>query len=207
MEKSIALILAWPETKCKQAGAWYDGITHWLGFSKEGYYRVGHAAIALVDGRNGIVKYFDFGRYHAPHGHGRVRDEETDWELAVNTVVQWENGIPLNLNELVDELQANKACHGDGKMEVGILPIDFEKSFAKALVMQSEEFWVYGPFVKKGTNCSRFVRSVAVAGSKKPFRSVKMNLPWMLSPTPMWNVVSGYSINNYLSKQNSKRTQ
>lgn len=205
-KKSIALILAWPETTCKQAGAWYDGITHLLGFSKEGYYKVGHAAITLVDGRNGNVKYFDFGRYHSPHGYGRIRDEETDHDLKIKTVIQWENEVPSNLNELITELQLNASCHGDGEIKVGILPIDFEKSFTRAVEMQSEDFWAYGPFVRKGTNCSRFVRSVAVAGSKKPLRSIKMRLPWMLSPTPMWNVVSGYTLERYLKKKNKSKS-
>lgn len=205
MEKSIALILAWPETRCKQAGAWYDPITHALGFAHNGYYKVGHAAIALIDGRNGNVKYFDFGRYHAPHGYGRIRDEETDHDLKVRTIIDWEGKTPKNLTELIDELQSNPACHGDGTIHVGLLPIDFKKCFAKATVMQSEEFLKYGPFVRKGTNCSRFVRSVAKAGSLKPLKSIKMSLPWMISPTPMWNVVSGYSVKRYLdilTKQN-----
>ncbi len=205
MEKSIALILAWPETKCKQAGAWYDSVTHALGFAKDGYYKVGHAAIALVDGRNGNVKYFDFGRYHSPHGYGRIRDEETDHDLKINTIVQWEETIPLNLPDLIEELQSNESCHGEGPIQVGILPIDFKKSFTRAIEMQSEEFWVYGPFVRKGTNCSRFVRTVAKAGSKKRLRSFKMSVPWMISPTPMWNVLSGYSVNYYLDKKHKTK--
>lgn len=205
MEKSIALILAWPETRCKQAGAWYDPITHALGFAHDGYYKVGHAAIALVDGRNGQVKYFDFGRYHAPHGFGRIRDEETDHDLKINTIIKWENNIPQNLDALIDELQHNPACHGDGEIKVGVLPIDFQESFGCALVMQNEEFLAYGPFVRKGTNCSRFVRSVAKAGSLKPLKSIKMSLPWMISPTPMWNVVSGYEVNYYLDMLTKKK--
>ncbi|MDQ3395429.1 MAG: hypothetical protein M3512_15145, partial [Bacteroidota bacterium] len=69
-KKGFAILLAWPETFCKQAGGWYDPLLSWLGISKNHYYRVGHAAVVLVNGFNGSLQYFDFGRYHSPYGYG-----------------------------------------------------------------------------------------------------------------------------------------
>ncbi len=44
----FAIALAWPQTYCKQPGAWYDPITLLLGINKNNYYKVGHAALVLI---------------------------------------------------------------------------------------------------------------------------------------------------------------
>ncbi len=196
MQQEYALILAWPETKCKQAGAWYDGIMEAVGFSKSGYYKVGHAAIVLIDSK-GKTFYFDFGRYHAPHGKGRVRDVTTDYDLALQTKIIFDGGEPQNIEELLIELQAKKACHGDGELEASHVKIDFDKAFEQAKKMQRQTFISYGPFVYKGTNCSRFVKTIAHKGMPFSFRKIFLNTPIMLTPTPMWNVLIGKKqINN-----------
>ena len=48
-KEGFAIALAWPQTWCKQAGSWYEGITRFLGFNQNGYYQAGHAAIVLVE--------------------------------------------------------------------------------------------------------------------------------------------------------------
>ncbi len=201
MNREYALILAWPETKCKQAGAWYDGLMEALNFSNGGYYKVGHAAIVLIN-RFGTPYYFDFGRYHAPHGHGRVRDAQTDTDLELKTIIQYVDTTPVNIDELIDELQNKKACHGDGKLECSLVSINFCKAFKKAKEMQNRVFIPYGPFVRKGTNCSRFVKSVANNGIKSFRQKLILNLPPMLTPTPMWNVFAGEKIRNYEEDKN-----
>ena len=195
MKPEYALILAWPETKCKQAGAWYDGIMETVGVSKNGYYKVGHAAIVLINAK-GEPFYFDFGRYHAPHGNGRVRDVSSDYDLALKTKINFENHKPQNIEELMNELQAKKACHGDGKLEASLVSINFKKAFDGAKKMQNKTFIPYGPFVYKGTNCSRFVKTVAHKGMSFSLRKVFLNTPLMLTPTPMWNVYIGAKQNN-----------
>ena len=37
MKSGIAIALAWPETYCKQAGGWYDGLLQTLGFNHPKY--------------------------------------------------------------------------------------------------------------------------------------------------------------------------
>ena len=49
----FAIALAWPETFCKQAGAWYDFFMEKIGISLNNHYKVGHAAVVLVDGQSG----------------------------------------------------------------------------------------------------------------------------------------------------------
>ena len=78
MKNDFIITIAWPEGMTASAGAWYDKI-----LSNKGKYRVGHAAIVLIDSETKKSYYFDFGRYHTPPGFGRVRDVETDPDLAI----------------------------------------------------------------------------------------------------------------------------
>lgn len=49
MFTGFAIALAWPQTYCKEGGAWYDGIMHILRLSKNHYYKVGHSAVVLTN--------------------------------------------------------------------------------------------------------------------------------------------------------------
>lgn len=187
--EDIAIVLAWPDTKCKQAGAWYDNFMGKLSINQNGYYKVGHAAIVLIKKESGHCHYFDFGRYHSPVGYGRVRDMETDHDLTLNTRVYFnKEGVPQNLEALLEELDGKVACHGDGDLHTGLSFIDFDKSYQKAKQMQEQDFIPYGPFVQNGTNCSRFVQSTVIAGMPLSFGKMLLKFPVMITPTPKWNV-------------------
>lgn len=190
MHNGIAITLAWPETLCKQAGAWYDTPLKWLGINKNRYYKVGHAAIVLIENETGNCHYFDFGRYHAPHQHGRVRGAYTDHDLEMETKAHVSNGKIANYNEILLELFSNESCHGSGALHAGYCSINFEKAFNKAMQMQSNSPIPYGPFLPKGTNCSRFVNTVVLAGKPGFFYSLVLAYPKTLSPTPIGNVKS-----------------
>ena len=78
----IAIALAWPQTYCKEPGAWYDPVTRRLGISRNNYYRAGHAALVLIERDGEQCHYFDFGRYHAPYQHGRVRSAVSNHDMS-----------------------------------------------------------------------------------------------------------------------------
>lgn len=186
----IAIALAWPETLCKQAGAWYEGLMTLGGFNVDGYYKVGHAAIILIDKSELTCHYFDFGRYHAPHGSGRVRDANTDHDLRITTkAVLSANGTQIiNLDNILSELFNNSSTHGTGVIYGNATDIDFDMAHSRAVKMQEQNFIEYGPFLPKGTNCSRFVNSVLIAGKPGFIQQMKLMIPLTVSPTPMWNL-------------------
>ncbi len=192
MKNGFIVALAWPETKCKQAGAWYDGLMSLMGFNKDGYYRVGHAALLLICDEKKTCEYFDFGRYHAPHGFGRVRDQETDHDLEVKTkpVISKDNKTIENLDQILGELSINHSCHGEGAIYASYTRIDYHRSYARAKKMQQKDCIAYGPFVLKGTNCSRFVNKIARAGQPSFMEHLALRFPYSLSPTPLTNVCS-----------------
>lgn len=192
MYKGIAVALAWPATWCKQTGSWYDQPLQLLGINNRGYYQVGHAALVLADPANGTCQYFDFGRYHAPHGLGRIRSGRTDHDLIINTPLRIDAGKPNNedLNLLLEELSQNPSTHGDGKLYAAWTEVDVISCQDKLQKMMESNFIAYGPFVRPGTNCSRFVNTILLAGTTDPFTRVRLAFPPMLTPTPMWNVMA-----------------
>lgn len=189
MSKGLAIGLAWPETFCKQPSSWYDLPLSILGINKKGYYRVGHAAIVLVNIETPECLYFDFGRYHAPYGYGRVRDVETDHDLLIKSypVISEENKLG-NAEEILSELSRNDSCHGTGRLYGAIAQINFEKAYVYAKQLQEKEFIHYGPFVKGGTNCSRFVCDVLKEGVESNLVSHRLRLPLSFTPTPLSNL-------------------
>lgn len=188
--KGFAIALAWPETYCKQPGGWYDPIMLFLKINKNNFYKVGHAAVVLVDIENRKFHYFDFGRYHAPFGHGRVRSGETDDDLIIHSTPEFTKDQPTitNFDVLLTELQNNESCHGEGALWASYIPVDFNAAFQKAKQMQEQSPLPYGPFIQNGTNCSRFVNTIIRAG--KPALQYKLWLKYKipLTPTPLSNV-------------------
>lgn len=179
-----AIALAWPETNCKQTGAWYDYIMKKTGFNKDGYYQVGHAAVILVHPVSGNCFYFDFGRYHAPPGFGRVRDTSTDHDLRLNSKLFLQEDMSLQIDSLLEEVQSNESTHGCGPVQAGWINIQFDKALARAKKIQDACPKKYGPFEINGTNCSRFVADVLRAGGIPLSTSVQMFLPYIITPSP-----------------------
>lgn len=188
----FSIAIAWPETWCKQSGAWYDGFINQLGISKHHYYKVGHAALVLIEDNTGRCNYFDFGRYHAPFQHGRVRSEKTDDGLKMKSVaeISIDKKQILNFDEILTELQQNPECHGEGNIHASYSRINFEKALAKAEGMQLKSPIKYGPFRYGGSNCSRFVNTVIRAGKPVLISYLKLNFIVPLTPTPLNNVNS-----------------
>jgi len=180
--------LAWPDTKVIREGKWYDIPMIWTGFIKNNYWKVGHAAFLLINNTSGEVYYFDFGRYHTPIKHGRVRSRVTDPDIETKHKAIIKNGEVTNLEEILIERQANKACHGDGKLTASIVKnIDFDKAYTKVKEIQNREAVPYGPFELKGSNCSRLVVQVVVASTSNWLTKLLIRLPYTVSATPRSN--------------------
>ncbi len=188
----FAIALAWPQTFCKEPGAWYDPVTRWLGINKNNYYQAGHAALVLIDSETEKCHYFDFGRYHSPYQHGRVRSAVTDHDLEMKTSprISRDGKSIENFNEILEELQLNPACHGEGALHASYCEIDFHTAYNKVLQMQAESPIPYGPFIRNGSNCSRFVNTAILAGI--PRWKYRMRLKYFVpfTPTPLNNVNS-----------------
>lgn len=186
--KASLIALAWPDTKVRRIGVWYDQVTQWLGFIDGDYYKAGHAASVLVDHSTGALQYFDFGRYHTPEKMGRLRSHNTDPELKLQTKARTSrSGEIKNIEEILIEISAHPATHGDGVMYAGVAKnIDAKKALHFTMKLQESEMSHYGPFDIRGTNCSRFVRDIVKKSTQCRLTKFRLAFPWTLTPATKW---------------------
>lgn len=169
----------------------------WAGIVKNLNFKVGHAAIVLVNRRTGLLTYYDFGRYVTPRGYGRARSAASDPRLVLSTQAQVSTqGTIENLQAILTELhQKENATHGGGRLFFSIADgLSFGKAthFAEELVNQGPI--PYGAIARANNSCSRFVAQVLLAGwptVSSAKRRVKF--PESLKPSPMSNVVNASS--------------
>ena len=185
------IILAWTQTPVSSVGMWYDAVPKLLGLLKNGYYKAGHAAAILVNHQTKKLYYFDFGRYHMPQKFGRVRDEQTDPQLKINLKAKFSDDNKLmNINEILVSVNSNKECHGIGILYASILEnISFETAYQFAKNLQNKDAVNYGPYDIKGSNCSRFVASLAKAGNPGFGIRFRLSIPFLFTPLPKGNVI------------------
>lgn len=182
------IALAWPDTKVVREGKWYDVPMKWIGAIKDDHFIAGHAAFILVNNFNGELHYFDYGRYHTPSKHGRVRDKHTDPDIATKYKAIIENGKITNLEEILFERYYNKACHGDGRLTASIVKnIHFDKAYSKTKKIQDRGAIPYGPFELKGSTCSRLVAQVVVSSTNNWLTQLLIKIPYTVSATPRSN--------------------
>jgi len=160
-----------------------------LGFNRNFHYKVGHAALILVDTTTGSCFHFDCGRYHVPFQHGRIRDASTDEKLNIHTKAVISSNRIENVGDILQEVQANKFSFGMGALYGAYCPVDFGLSWSVVKNMQERGAIPFGPFVPNGTNCCRFVRSGILAGMSNLSQKMKLQYLWPLLPTPMGNIL------------------
>lgn len=197
MQNDFIITLAWPEGMVTAPGAWYDKIV-----STNGKYRVGHSAIVLISSETKKSHYFDFGRYHTPQGYGRARDIETDKDLALSDV-KIEDGEILNLEAILLELSKMKSTYGEGKMYASLIQkVNFTNAFSVAKRIQEKGMLPYGPFIRRGSNCSRFVATVIQSSGLSFIKKLRFKYPFCISPSPKRNV-SITNHNYYIVENNN----
>lgn len=155
-----ALVLAgWPQTLVRGTGSWYDPVFGLLGLQYEGgLYRIGHGCCLLIDERTGDVRYFDCGRYECPPQMSRVRDAESDPELAMSVRARFAaDGALANAEEVLLALAANHGSHGEGVMLAAVLPgLDYARAYAEAKRLQPP-IYPFRHVALRSVNCTRFL--------------------------------------------------
>ena len=191
--QDLALVMAWPDQTARGDERWM-AILKQLGIVKNLNFKVGHAAIVLINRQMGSLAYFDFGRYITPRGFGRARSVESDPRLALETEALVDNkGNITNLKTILAELcQIEHATHGGGRLFFSIangLSFAAAKRFADNIVEQGPI--KYGAIATGNNSCSRFVAQVLLAGFVNKHRARRrITLPECIKPSPMSNVVN-----------------
>jgi len=191
--KDLAIPIAWPDQTARGDELWM-AVFKKLGVIKNLNFKVGHAAIVLVERKTGTLRYFDFGRYITPRGFGRARSSLFDPRLELETIAKFSiDDELLNLEEILLELEQKEyATHGGGRLLCSLSEgVSFQKgvSFAESLVDQGPI--LYGAIAPSNNSCSRYVAQILVnALPKDDARSNKILFPECLKASPTSNVVN-----------------
>jgi len=195
------LMISWPDTIVSSTKSWYDYLFSSLGLIKNHEYKIGHAALVLIDRENQVCNYYDFGRYETQNGFGRVRSKATDPELLLKYPKDKKDKKSF-YNDILCQLQNEFNSHGEGKLwatEIkNISLIKAEDHIQKMINMDQIE---YGPFSYQRTNCNRFVVDVLKnAKSPNDLGIIKKYIPsCILGPKQM---IKFFSSKNQILYQN-----
>lgn len=189
----LAIVIAWPEIPTRGDEQWMKFLKR-IGLVKNLHFKVGHAAIVLVNHRTGDLSYYDFGRYVTPLGYGRARSAQSDPRLTLTTKARMDGTNPIgNLRMVLDEMHIKReATHGAGTMYFSIADnISFDRASAFAERLVSGGPIKYGALAGDCNSCSRYVAQILLAGlpAKHPSRRALL-FPESMKPSPMSNVVN-----------------
>ena len=155
------LIITWPYGLVKGAYSWYDCI-----FSSKGNYKFGHTALILVNSKNGTNHYFDYGRFEGSKKLGRIRSSISDKTLHIKTRSAIKNGVILNIDDVLHEINNNQDAknlflNNVTQLIYGaiIKNINFNESYKIVNDMMKRKYQ-YGPFIFNGLTCGRFVYKI-----------------------------------------------
>jgi len=204
------MVIAWPDVTARGDEMWM-AVLKKLGVVKNLNFKVGHAAIILIERSSGKMDYFDFGRYIAPRGYGRARSAVSDPRLSLSTrAAVAQDGSISNLQTVLEELhQLESATHGGGRMYFSIAhAINYAGAGAFAARLVGQGPVPYGAIAKGNNSCSRFVAQVLLAGmdADHPAKT-HLLFPESLKPSPMSNVVNAvadreiYCYHNHILKK------
>ncbi|MDX1462216.1 MAG: DUF6695 family protein [Marinirhabdus sp.] len=188
------LVLAYPDTFVTMSTEWICKVLPWFGLGTKEYIKAGHAALILIENSTGKSRYFDFGRYITPAGHGRVRGENTDAELALPIRAEFTtDGSLKNVSEFLLWLdQHPEKTHGAGRLLASVSDaIDYQRAFDYISAMQERGIIPYGAFNANGSNCARFVTDALLAATTDS--RIRKSLQWnkRFTPSTVGNVVKG----------------
>lgn len=190
MLKGTLIALAFPETAVKIPPQWYKTLFNVLGLSNRGYIRAGHAALCLINHEDASIMYADFGRYITPKGHGRARTHFSDPEVVFPFNAKINSHEIMNLEEILLFLwKEEELTHGEGPLFASVYSnIDYTKSFNYIRHIQKLGTIPYGPFVRKGSNCSRFVKDSIKAGTSNPLVLAQLFFNGIPTISPLGNL-------------------
>ena len=206
-ENAIIVIISYPDTVVRPA-YWESSSKIWpkIGIGNAHGVQAGHAALLLIKKNEPEVKYFDFGRYITSYGNGRVRSSETDPELHIPLEARFKNNRISNLDSILLWLEKHpEKTHGEGRLIASINhKINYDNAIKFIHKLIDEKEYPYGVFIKKASNCARFVTDTLINSCTNRIITLKLKSSYLLTPSPIGNTLKGRSVNKVYNVKNQK---
>ncbi|MGL5015649.1 MAG: DUF6695 family protein [Bacteroidales bacterium] len=198
-DNATLIVMAYPEAIVRTTPSLYSEILPYLGMGVPGRIRAGHACMVIVKEGSSEFEYFDFGRYITPDGYSRVRGKDSDPETKVDVIAQWDGKHLLNVEELLQWLHDHpEKTHGSGDLYASVSEIvNYERVKEYIEEIQQRELLPYGPFVKNGSNCSRFVTGAMYHGILDEDVQQDIELTCTFTPSVLANVEAANTYDYY----------
>ncbi|MGL4993717.1 MAG: DUF6695 family protein [Bacteroidales bacterium] len=199
IDNATLIVMAYPEAIVRTTPSLYSDILPYLGMGVPGRIRAGHACMVIVKEGSSEFEYFDFGRYITPDGYSRVRGKESDPETKVDVVARWDGKQLLNVEELLQWLYNHpEKTHGSGDLYASVSEVvNYERVKEYIDEIQKRELLPYGPFVKNGSNCSRFVTGAMYHGILDEDVQDEIELTCSFTPSVLANVEAANTYDYY----------
>lgn len=190
--QDLVIVVAWPDATMRGDERWMMFFKK-IGIVKNLNFKVGHTAVILVDSQTKELRYYDFGRYISPRGHGRARSVESDPRLRMDTKADIDNHNNIrNLKEIIMELDALRdVTQGVGRIFFSVaegVSIRLARQYADGLVRAGSS--PYGAVAWGNNNCSRFITRLLIKSSPKYHLFHSVRYPETIKASPMSNVVN-----------------
>lgn len=194
LENAIIIILSFPDTIVRPA-YWEFSSKIWprIGIGSKHAVQAGHSALLLIKKNEPEIKYFDFGRYITSYGNGRVRSFETDPEIFIPLKASFENNTLTNLDTILLWLEKHpEKTHGEGRLIASVNQhINYDNAIKFIYNLIDKKEYPYGLFIKKGSNCARFVTDTIINSCTKKSIQLKLKRSNLLTPSPIGNTLKG----------------
>ncbi len=193
------IVMAYPQEVVRTTEAFYSKLLPLIGMGKPGFIRGGHACMIIIKNGSETFEYFDFGRYITPEGYARARGANTDPETTVDIKARWSGNKITNLPELLSWLYDHpEKTRGYGDLYASVCStVNYESVKKYIKIIQDKGVMTYGPFDKKGTNCSRFVTDAMSNGITDKTIQKRVKKSYNLTPSVLANVGSANSYDYY----------
>jgi len=195
----IIVILSYPDTFVRPAN-WEFSSKFWtyFGIGSKNAIQAGHAALLLIRKNETQINYYDFGRYITTYKNGRVRSKETDVELHIPISAKFKKDALSNLDEILLWIERHpEKTHGEGRLIASVNKnIDYDKAYNYITKLIDQKEIPYGAFIKKGSNCARFVTDTLAVSSLQKRVKTKLKSSNLFTPSPIGNVIKGKTISD-----------
>lgn len=160
----------------------------------------------MIKKNDSKINYFDFGRYITSYGKGRVRSEDTDPEVYIPIKAEFKKNSLINLKEILLWLEKHpERTHGNGRLIASVnhkINYDNALKFINGLIDTKE--LPYGAFIKKGSNCARFVTDTLINSTTKNSIKLKLKSSYLLTPSPIGNTLKGKTLKEVYKVENQE---
>ena len=198
-DNASLIVMAYPNDLVRTTPSLYSTLLPFVGMGSGDRIRAGHACMVLAKEGNETLEYYDFGRYVTPRSYSRMRSVQTDPEVAIDIKAKWDGKKLTNVTEIIQWLYDHpEKTHGYSELYASVSEnVNYERVTEYVDIFREKGLMSYGPFVKDGSNCARFVTGAMYHGILDEDIHSDVKNQYLLTPSGLGNVSAANSYDKH----------